>query len=151
MDTRPRGSAARRWLLAACTAILAVAVAGPSNPRAGDGGIVVITGLDMPVQSLTREQIADIFLGRMPPGERWRPIDSDDEEAREKFYRGVANISSNRARAIWARVVFSSWLAPPREMTAAQAAAAVREETFAIAYVREDQAPHDVRVLLAVP
>ncbi|HEX7155651.1 MAG TPA: hypothetical protein VF229_00455 [Burkholderiaceae bacterium] len=151
MDGSPGGFAARRLLLAACAAILGLAAAGPSAPRTDDGGIAVITGAGTPVESLTREQVADIFLGRMPPGEHWRPIDSDDEEVREKFYRGVANISSNRARAVWARVVFSSRLAPPREMPAARASEAIREETFAIAYVREDQAPRDARVLLVLP
>ena len=106
-----------------------LAAAGPEHK------IVVIASSRAPSAALTNEQVADIFLGRSAGAGAWRPIDSSDEALRDQFYKAVAGITANRARAQWARLVFAARLAPPREMSAEEAVGAVGREDADIAYV----------------
>ena len=130
---------------------MAIAIGLLSVPAAADHSILVIASKQSPLISLTREEVADIFLGRSTSMVRWRPIDSSDEGLRDQFYEALAGISANRARARWARLVFSARLTPPREMPAEPAIAAVTREDMGITYVFREQAPRDARVLLVLP
>lgn len=118
---------------------------------AAEHGIAVVVSKHSAVTALTREQVADIFLGRAVSDTKWKPIDSGDEALREAFYQAVAGLSANRVRAHWARLVFSARMVPPREMTVEQAMAATLREDTGIAYVSSEQVPKDARVLLILP
>lgn len=130
-----------------------IGLVGVETPHAiaDDGSIVVITSILTPSKTLTREQVADIFLGRIPPGERWKPIDNNEESLRQQFYQSTANLSSNRARAVWSSLVFANRAIPPREMSSEQATLVVAKEPFSITYVFNRRVPKDVKVLLSLP
>lgn len=129
--------------------LLALLGPGASATATGDALLVVVitgpAGVGVP---LTRERVADIFLGRATPGEVWHPIDSSDEALREQFYQRVAGMSANRARAHWARLVFAARAAPPRELTTAQAEEAVLADNLAITYTLASRVPRDAHVVL---
>jgi len=130
--------------------LLTIAIAPPAfaqEPRI----VVISTSKNPSVPALTREQVADIFLGRADTNTRWRPIDSNDEALRNQFYQSVAGISANRARAQWARLVFSARLTPPREMSPENSLKTVTAEDSAILYLFREQAPKGARILLALP
>jgi len=124
----------------------------PVQPAAGgDSAVLVIIGADDVSGAWSRERVADIFLGRMAAGEHWQPIDSSDEALRERFYQSVAGISANRARARWARLVFSARLAPPREKSPEAAISAVTSDPNAITYIYSNQMPKKAHVVLTLP
>lgn len=130
--------------------LLALGFALPAH--ADEPRIVVIgPSKDSSMAPLTREQVADIFLGRSETNARWRPIDSNDEALRNQFYQAVAGISANRARAQWARLVFSARLTPPREMSPERSIKALVGDESAIFYVFREQVPAGARILLTLP
>jgi ABC-type phosphate transport system substrate-binding protein len=137
--------------LLACTcmpqALAQTSLPSPETIR----GIVVITSTATPINTLSREQVANIFLGRANPDEKWKPIDSSSEPLRQRFYQLSANMSANRARAVWARLVFASRAIPPRQMTTDTAAATAISEPYGITYIEADRPPPNGKVLLRLP
>ena len=77
--------------------------------------------------------------------------DLSNRALRERFYQSVAGISANRARAHWARLVFSSRVSPPRELGAQDSLSALSHDPKAITYVYASQLPKKAHVLLTLP
>jgi hypothetical protein len=130
----------------------ALVAAGALAPAWGSGpAIVVIAGSESQPAALDREGVAQIFLGRSAADPPWHAIDSSDEALRERFYQSVAGISANRARAHWARLVFSSRKLPPRELGAQESLLEISQDPRAITYVYASQLPRKAHVLLTLP
>lgn len=146
VDRRARAS---RRLLRGALAALALALSLSAGQAAEPVAVITGTASTAP-DSLVRSHAADIFLGRIPPGEVWHPIDTNDDGLRESFYRQVAGISANRAQAQWARLVFAARLSPPRVLSRDEAIAALQADPAAITYVYASQVPRNVRVLVVL-
>ncbi len=140
------GKRVSRFTLA-CALGMAVAL----TPALGSGSaIVIIAGSGTETAALERVGVAEIFLGRSAANPPWHPIDSSDEALRERFYQSVAGFSANRARAHWARLVFSSRVLPPRELGIADSLLAVDHDPRAITYVYANQLPRNAHILLTL-
>jgi hypothetical protein len=115
---------------------------------ADNADIVIISSQQRSLEPLTKEEVAEIFLGRSSSASQWHPIDSKDEVLRDKFYRAVAGISANRARAQWARLVFSARISPPLELPTEEIAASIASDSSKITYVFKNRIPKNAQVLL---
>jgi hypothetical protein len=82
--------------------------------------IVVVVPARSPVQKLSEEQVADLFLGRAAvpvPGGALEPIDlAEGRPERDDFYRRIAAMSAPQLTAYWARMIFTGRGKPPREV-----------------------------------
>ncbi|MBP9218339.1 MAG: hypothetical protein KBD39_02860 [Sterolibacterium sp.] len=124
----------------------------PLTGHTGEVAVLVVTSRNATVsQQLSQQQIADLFLGQSYGASRLKPIDSSDEVLRERFYQEVAGMSANRARAIWARLVFSTRQVPPREMSPEAAAQQLLGSEDIITYLYRDHLPKGAKVLLTLP
>lgn len=123
----------------------------PLTGHAGEVAVLVVASRNATVPQLSQQQIADLFLGQSYGALRLRPIDSSDEVLRERFYQEVAGMSANRARAIWARLVFSTRQVPPREMSPEAAAQQLLGSESIITYLYRDHLPKGAKVLLTLP
>lgn len=69
--------------------------------------------------SLSREQVASIFLGKavsLPSGGRANPVDLPaSNPLRERFYSRVTGKSSAEVKSYWARLIFTGMALPPKE------------------------------------
>jgi len=87
-------------------------------------GLVVVVSRNNPVQSLTREQVEDIFLGRTrqyPDGRLAIPVEqSSQSELRDRFYTEILQRSPAQMRAHWARLIFTGRGNPPRGVDSSQ-------------------------------
>ena len=123
--------------------VVLVTVLGASAARAGH--LVVITHSDSAIQTLSREQVSRIFLGRLkllPTGERVTVVEV--ESLRERFYQKLLSRNLAEVNAYWARLQFSGRTQPPlRVPDSAAAVARVAEDPQAIAFV--DAVPEDAR------
>jgi ABC-type phosphate transport system substrate-binding protein len=101
----------RRTLIACCFALLA-------SPAAAD--IVVVVHPDSGVERLSREEVINIFLGRLrqfPSGISAQPVDLSPTQADKSiFYRLLVNKELAEINAYWARLVFSGRTVPPRQV-----------------------------------
>lgn len=117
------------------------------------GGLVVIVNPASGVDTLSRDEAVNIFMGRyrkLPSGIVAFPIDlggSDPE--RKRFYNLLVNKEPAEVDAYWARLVFSGQTSPPMQVpdgkTVVQLVAANRS---AIAYIDRRLVDEHVKVVL---
>ncbi len=76
--------------------------------------LVLIAHLNAPVNSISRDEAINIYMGRLrrfPTGESVQPVDGPDKA---QFYRLLVNKELADINAYWARLVFSGRTSPPR-------------------------------------
>ena len=114
--------------------------------------VVVVTQDGTPVTTLSRDEVADLFLGKRiitVAGRDLTPLDVNDDFLRESFYQGVAGMSAMRVNAYWARLVFSAQGRPPRKYPLSEVKKLVRSRSGLVTYLPSDDA-NGFKILLTV-
>ena len=114
--------------------------------------VVVVVSAENPVQSLTRAELADIYLGRLDRfsnGDRAVPIDQKDgSPARDEFYEEYIGRTPAQVKAHWSKLIFTGRGQPPRSVASGDAAAdAVAGNPHAIAYIDSGLVDERLRVV----
>lgn len=115
--------------------------------------VVVVVSSKSSVSSLTTEQAAKIFLGKVAtfPNERSAfPIDQPEgSPIRDEFYSKVAHKNSSQLTAYWAKIIFSGEGRPPKLIAGDVAVRkAVASNPNAIGYIDKNAVNRSVRVVL---
>lgn len=133
--------------------IFAALAAGAGHAKDGDS-IVVIVNPASGVDSLSREEVIDIFLGRfrkLPSGRAALPIDVETTVERARFYQLLVKKSPAEISSYWARLVFSGQTSPPFQVPDAKTAVElVQSNPNAIAYVDRASVNSRVKVVLEI-
>jgi ABC-type phosphate transport system substrate-binding protein len=116
--------------------------------------VVVVVSSKSSVTSLTEEQTAKIFLGKVAnfPNDRPAiPIDQPEGSAiREDFYSKVAHKNASQLTAYWAKIIFTGEGSPPKMLASDLAVRkAVANNPNAIGYIDKSAVNKSVRVVLA--
>lgn len=86
-------------------------------PSSSFADLVVITNRNLPISSLSQEDISRIYLGKikfLPNGVKVIPIDQQSgSPTREKFYANVIRKSDTEIKSYWSRVIFAGQGNPP--------------------------------------
>ncbi|MDD5388346.1 MAG: hypothetical protein PHD37_03315 [Gallionellaceae bacterium] len=138
----------RQQHLAIALALLAFALLRPAN--ASD--LVVVTGTHNPINHLSREQVADIYMGRvttLPGGTSAIPLDLPASSAeRETFYNEITGKSAAQIKAYWARMSFTGKGTPPKQVpSSSDIKKYASAKPGVIAYLDEDSLDGSVKVL----
>ena len=115
--------------------------------------IAVVTHEGVPVSALSREEVAELFLGQRSlsfSGISLIPVDVADESLREAFYQEIANMSAARVSAYWARRVFASQGRPPRKLPLGEAKSAVLSQAGTVTYLPNSGAS-GFKIVLRLP
>lgn len=139
-------------LLRNCLA-LALCLAASMIAASAKADVVVVVSARSAVTSLTAEQAAKIFLGKVdtfPSNGTAIPLDQPEGSAiRDEFYAKVAHKSSTQLTAYWAKIIFTGDGRPPRQL---EGSAAVRKSVAnnpnAIGYIDKSEVDSSVRVIL---
>lgn len=111
--------------------------------------LVLIAHLQAPVNSISRDEAINIYMGRLrrfPTGEAVQPLDGP---AKAGFYRLLVNKELADINAYWARLVFSGRTSPPRSFEQSQAVLDyVSANPDAIGYVERAELNSKVKVIL---
>jgi ABC-type phosphate transport system substrate-binding protein len=79
--------------------------------------VVVVVSIQNPVHTLSREELADIYLGRvmhLSSGDLVVPIDqAERSRAHDEFYREYLGRSAAQIKAHWSRLIFTGRGRPP--------------------------------------
>jgi ABC-type phosphate transport system substrate-binding protein len=115
---------------------------------------VAVVSAKSRVTALTRDQVADIFLGktsRFPDGSQAVPIDQiEGSAARDEFYLKFAGKSPAQVKAYWSKIIFTGRGQPPREVSSGlEEKKRVVENPNAIGYIERSLVDGSVRMLLA--
>lgn len=115
--------------------------------------VVAVVSARSAVTELSRNQIADIFMGklsRFPNGEPATPIDQSEGSAeRDEFYERYAGRSAAQMKAHWAKIIFTGRGQPPATV---DGGAAVKQrlatDPNAIGYIDAKRMDASVRAIV---
>ena len=118
------------------------------------GEQVAVVSVKSSVTTLTKDQVADIFLGkasRFPDDSPAVPIDQlEGSAARDEFYFKFAGKSPAQVKAHWSKIIFTGRGQPPREVSnGIEARKRVAENPNAIGYIDSGMVDGSVRMLPA--
>ncbi len=121
--------------------IAAAAFAAPAMAE-----VVVVVNPKAAESSMTKEQIAQFFLGK---SSSMTPIDQGDSSAiRAEFYKKVADKDAAQAKALWSKLVFTGKATMPKEVAdSAAVKAAVAANPKAIGYIDKSAVDGSVKVV----
>lgn len=141
--------------LRGCARPLAVAIVliGGVRPAAAD--IAVVVHPDCPLQSLTPQQVSDLYLGRRRSIGELEPLQILDQPPssplRERFFLHINGMDLRRLNAYWARLQFSGDTQPPTPLAdSRQIVEVVARHRCAIGYVEPADVTAGVRTVLLV-
>lgn len=117
-----------------------------------DSSLVVVVNRANPIQSLSKKEIVDMYMGRyqsFPDGTPVLPIDfPNNSEVKARFYKHLVNQSEKRINSYWSRLLFSGRARPPRETKLAeQVAALLQQNNDAIAYLPKHSVTEDMKIV----
>lgn len=136
-----------RFRLGVGTLLLCLASQGASAE------IVVIVNPNSPIESLSVEQVASLYLGRirgLQPGMPALVVDQKGPGGlRERFFQQLVGMSLPRVNAYWARLQFSGDTQPPISVPDdRRVVELVARDHNAIGYVDANAVDDSVRIVL---
>lgn len=126
---------------------LAVAILASLAGTAFAGDVVVIGNPS--AAPLTKDQVADIFLGK---SHAMTPIDqADSAPIRTEFYKNATGRDQAQVKSVWSRLVFAGKAQPPKELPdSAAVKRAVAADPKGVGYIEKSAVDGTVKVLLTV-
>jgi ABC-type phosphate transport system substrate-binding protein len=114
--------------------------------------VVVVVSAKSPVMALSKNQLIDIFLGkvsRYPDGTEAMPLDqAEGSGARDEFYARAADKSAAQIKAYWSKIIFTGRGQPPPTVSnSLEVRKRIRENPAAIGYIDRALVDDTVRVL----
>ena len=134
--------------------LIAPFLLGVCTASAG-ASLVVVMNTNSNVDSLTREEVINIFLGRfrqLPNGQAALPIDqSQDPELQADYYQRHDNKNPAEIRAYWSRIVFSGKTSPPYQAKSDQDSLQWLLGTpGGVGYMRSDARPPQLKAIFTL-
>src|SRR5580658_4806655 len=117
---------------------------------------VAVVSAKSTVTTLSKSQLADIFLGkttRFPDGRPAVPIDqSEGTLARDEFYSWITGRSAAQMKAYWSRIIFTGRGQPPKAVPgSSEIKKIVVANPDAIGYIEPKLVDDTLRVVTVTP
>ena len=114
--------------------------------------VVAVVSTKSSVITLSKSQVADIFLGkigRYPNGTQAVPIDQEEgSTARTEFYTRYTSKSPAQMKAHWSKIIFTGRGKPPPSVAnSIEARKLIAADSRAISYIDRSAVDSSVRVL----
>lgn len=118
--------------------------------------VVLVVSANSPVEALSKNQAADIFLGktsRFPNGELAVPLDqAEGARTRDEFYQNLVGKSPSQVKAYWSKLIFTGKGQPPKEIADSKVIKrAVANSASLIGYVDRSAVDGSVKVVTVLP
>ena len=114
--------------------------------------VVVVVSARNPVSTLSRYQVADIFLGRssyFPDGNDAVAVDQSEGSAvRDEFYASFTGMLAAQLKVHWSKIIFTGRGQPPKVVpNGAEVRKFVAAHPNAIGYIEKGKADASVKIL----
>lgn len=117
--------------------------------------IYVVTHRDNPIESLSEQQVRDLYLARSkawPNGEFIVVYDHEDTELRSRFFKRLTGMSLRQADAYWARLIFAGRILPLEQLSGEAALVDIAKETSnMLGYLENPPESQLLKVLYVIP
>ena len=119
--------------------------------------VVIIVNHDNPTTQLTKEDVKDIFLGRMTrfPNTNLAVYPAEISETNQEkkiFYKSIANKSITKINRYWARYLFTGKISPPKRLSSYQEIInLVSSNRSGISYIDSKDILPSIKVVLTLP
>ena len=112
--------------------------------------VVVVVNPKAAESSMTKDQVAQFFLGK---SSAMTPVDqSESAPVRAEFYKKVTDKDASQAKALWSKLVFTGKATMPKEVgDSAAVKAAVAANPKAIGYMDKASVDASVNVVYTAP
>jgi len=129
---------------------IAILIAAAAFTAPAMAEVVVVVNSKAAESTMTKEQVAQFFLGK---SSSMTPIDQADSSAiRAEFYKKVADKDAAQAKALWSKLVFTGKATMPKEVAdSAAVKAAVAANPKAIGYIDKGAVDGSVKVVYTAP
>ena len=130
------------------SAVVAAACLSGAVPALAE--VVVVVNPKAAESSMTKDQVAQFFLGK---SSAMTPVDQpDDAPLRAEFYKKVTDKDASQAKALWSKLVFTGKATMPKEVAnSAAVKAAVAANPKAIGYMDKASVDATVKVVYTAP
>ena len=128
-------------ILKTAIAAAALALALPAMAE-----VVVVVNPKAAESSMTKEQVAQFFLGK---SSAMTPVDQPESAAiRGEFYKKVTDKDASQVKALWSKLVFTGKATMPKEVgDSAAVKKAVASDPKAIGYIEKSAVDGSVKVI----
>ena len=118
--------------------------------------IVVIVHPSMELNTISSEQVANIFLGKtriLPNGKLVVPVDQPrNSDTSREFYSKLISKNESQLNAYWARQVFTGRGQPPIQVSSCnEVKSLIKDNPSMIGYIHGDCADITIKVILTIP
>ena len=128
--------------------LILAATLGAALPALAE--VVVVVHPGAPQASMTKEEVAQYFLGK---SSALTPVDQPESaQVRAEFYKKVADKDLSQAKALWSKLVFTGKATMPKELAgSAEVKRAVAANPKAIGYIEMRAFEAPVMVVYPAP
>lgn len=113
--------------------------------------VVLVVAKNSPIESLSRHEVEDIFMGaatRLPRIGKVTPLDRSEDRLRADFYQSYIGKDLPQVKAHWAKFIFTGRGYPPKTVaTVEELKQALQKNPNAIGYVTPDKVDDTMKVL----
>jgi len=134
-----------KQLIKASVAAAILALAAPAMAE-----VVVVVNPKAAESSMTKDQVAQFFLGK---SSAMTPVDQPDSApVRAEFYKKVTDKDASQVKALWSKLVFTGKATMPKEVgDSAAVKKAVAADPKAIGYIEKSAVDASVKVIYSAP
>ena len=128
--------------------LILAATLGAALPALAE--VVVVVHPGAPQASMTKEEVAQYFLGK---SSALTPVDQPESApVRAEFYKKMADKDLSQAKALWSKLVFTGKATMPKELAgSAEVKRAVAANPKAIGYIEKSAVDATVKVVYTAP
>jgi len=114
--------------------------------------LVVIVNKNSNINSLTKRQVVDIYMGRFntfPNGENVTPVDLPPQSVlKSQFYMQLVQQNEKKINSYWARLLFSGSAKPPKIIESVDdIISQILKNNEMMAYIPESEVKQGVKVV----
>lgn len=113
--------------------------------------VVLVVAKDSPIESLSRHEVNDIFLGnatRLPNVGKVIPLDRSEDRIRADFYQDYTGRNLPQIKSHWAKNIFTGRGYPPKVVSSIEELKEVLQRNpNAISYVTPDKVDGSMKIL----
>jgi len=134
-----------KQLIKASVAAAILALAAPAMAE-----VVVVVNPKAAESSMTKDQVAQFFLGK---SSAMTPVDQPDSApVRAEFYKKVTDKDASQVKSLWSKLVFTGKATMPKEVgDGAAVKKAVAADPKAIGYIEKSAVDASVKVIYSAP